>query len=208
MEVPKLLATAIADDEIAVSAGGMDPLLFEAFLDSATEFAADRVLAAGTRLEEKKIVDGVAGDAINTRNFGVGDDIVGILRIVAEIGRDFLEQRNNAITVLLVIHRDVHGELCPVTGEIADDRHLAVRNHMYGAIGIAEHRATEGEGFNSPLDARRTNDVADVESVLDKDEEPVDEILNQGLGTEADREAGYSGRGEQRTNVQPKDGED
>lgn len=74
----------------------MDPLLFEALLDAATEFAADGVLAAWTRLEELKIVDGVAGDAIDTGKFGLRDDVVGVLRIIAEIGRNFLQQRNDA----------------------------------------------------------------------------------------------------------------
>ena len=50
-------------------------------------------------------------------------------------------------------------------------------------------------------------DVADMDRILEQDEYAGDEVLDQGLGAEADRKTGDAGTGQQRADIDPELGE-
>lgn len=203
-----LVAAAVADYVELVGAGGFDSLLFEADLDATAQFATDCVLLAGSGLHNKEIVHAFSGDSVDSRNLRFGDDGVEVMWVVTNFGGDFLQERDHTIAVFLVIHGNVHGELRPIPGEITDDGHLTVGDHVDGAVGIAKHSAAEGQGFYRALDSGGADDVSDVKGVLYEDEESVDEVFDQGLGAEADGKTDDTGGGEERPDVQPEDGQD
>ncbi len=76
------------------------------------------------------------------------------------------------------------------------------------AVGVAQCGDAEGEVLDRAGETGDADAVAYVVLVFEEDEDPVEDVLEEGLGTEADANAEDSGGGEQRGDGNPEDGED
>src|ERR1700710_468600 len=175
-----------------------DAFFFEGQDDAAAEFAEDAVALVGADADLDGIGDGAAVDLVDAEDDGVRDSDVFEGGVVADVGGEFCEQGDDFVRVGACVDRDVEGGDGEVAGEVGDGGDLAVGDDVEGSVGVADAGAAEGEVFYCAFESGDVDDLADVVLVFDEDQDAVDHVLEDGLGTEADGDAEDAGGGEDR----------
>jgi hypothetical protein len=173
-----------------------DAFFFEGEDDAAAEFAEDAVALVGADADLDGIGDGAAVDLVDAEDDGVGDSDVFKGGVVADIVGELGEQGDDFVGIGAGVDADVEGGYGEVAGEVGDGGDLAVGDDVEGAVGVADAGAAEGEVFYCALEAGDADDFADVVLVFDEDQDAVDHVLEDALGTEADGDAENAGGGE------------
>src|SRR5262249_19843912 len=94
-------------------------------------------------------------------------------------------------------------------GQVVDRGDLAERYGMEGPRRIAQANGADRDRLDDAgMALADIDDVADRERILDQDEEPGDDVLDERLAAEADGEADDAGAGKQRRDGDPELGED
>ena len=94
----------------------------------------------------------------------------------------------------------------PVAGLVGDNFYFTVRDHVHGAVGIAQHRAAQRHVFNGAADAGHLNHVAHVVLVFHQDEKTVEHVFHQRLCAEANRQTHDARAGQQRFYIHAESG--
>jgi hypothetical protein len=188
-----------AEDEHVGGIGAEgDAFFFEGENDAAAKFAEDAVALVDAHADLDGVGHGAAIDLVDSGHDGVGDSDVFEDGVVANIGCDPGEQGDDLVGIGAGVDTDVEVGNGIVAGEIGDGGDLAVGDDVEGAVGVADAGAAEGEVFDRTLEAGEIYDLADVVLVFDEDEDAVDHVLEDALGTEADGDAENAGGGEDR----------
>ena len=108
------------------------------------------------------------------------------------------EQGDDFVGVGAGVDADVESGDGVVAGEVGDGGDLAVGDDVEGAVGVADGGAAEGEVFDGSFESGDVDNFADVVLIFDEDEDAVEHVLEDALGTEADGDAENAGRGEHR----------
>ena len=93
-------------------------------------------------------------------------------------------------------HADIHHGAGPAAGLVAHDLDLAVGDDVHDAVDVAQHHHPQRHLLDRAALAAGLDHVAQPELVLEEDEEAGDDVLDQALRPEGDREAEDSGAGE------------
>ena len=181
---------------------------FEGEDDAAAEFAEDGIFLIRLDPEIDWVEDGSAIDLVYTKDGWVGDDDVFELRVVADGRGDFAEQSDDLVGIGGGVDGDGERGDGKVPREIGDGGDLGVRNDVEGAVAVTDAGETKGKVFDRALEARDLDDIADVVLVFDEDEVSVNDVLEEGLGGEADAYADDAGGGEERAVVDGEERED
>ena len=122
---------------------------------------------------------------------------------------DPLDHRLGLLDVGLVGDFDVEQRARPVLAHVADHPDLAVGDVPDDAVDAAQPGGPQADPLDHAADlAFDVDDVADPELVFDQDEHPGEEVLDQRLRAEAERDADHAGAGEQRRQADPDLAED
>ena len=79
---------------------------------------------------------------------------------------------------------------------------MAVGNHINSPIAaVSQHRFSQGHLFYSAKKARCFNHISQVELIFDQNQHAVNDVMHNGLCTEANRQACNARRSEQRRNI-------
>jgi len=185
-----------------------DALFLEGEDDAATKLAEDGVALIGADADVDGIDDFAAIDFVYTEDVGIGDGDVLEGAVAADLFGEGAEDGHDAVGVGAGVDADGERGDGEVAGLVGDSGDLAVGDDVEGAVAVAEAGETEGEVFDGALESGDGDDFADVELVLDEDEDAVEHVLEDGLGAEADADADDTGGGKQRSEVDAEDGED
>ena len=175
----------------------LDLLVLERFLDPAAQFARDIPLT---------LRDGLHPDA--DRHAGLADvldacDLDGRQDrglegfILLERLPGLFEHADDLVRVVALVHEDVQDRKGVVLGEVRQRRDGPARDDDPGAPRIAEHECAQRDGLDEASDAVDLRDVADAHLVLEDQEEPRDDVLDQRLGAESDRQPEDARAGEE-----------
>jgi hypothetical protein len=195
------------DEQAGVGAEG-DTAGFEGEDDAAAELAQDAVFLVGADAEVDGVNDGAAVDFIDAEDCGVGDDDVLEGGVLADGGGDFAEESDDLIRVGAGVYRDGERGDGVVAGEVGDGSDLGVGDDVEGSVAVTDAGKAQGEVFDRALEAGYFDHVADVVLVFHEDEDAVDDVLEEGLGGEADADADDAGGGEQGAVVNGEKGKD
>src|SRR3954447_8476946 len=86
---------------------------------------------------------------------------------------------------------------------VADAPDLAVRHVPDGAVDRAEPRGPQADYLDDPDRLTEVDSVANAELILDEDEDAGQEVLDQALRAEADRDADDARARQHRAEVDP-----
>jgi hypothetical protein len=173
-----------------------DAFFFEGKDDAAAEFAEDAVALVGSNPDLDGVGDGAAVDLVYAWDDWVGDSDIFEGGVVADIAGEFCEQGDDFVGIGAGVDRDIEGGDGEVAGEVGDGGDLAVGDDVEGAVWVADAGAAEREVFDGAFEAGDVDDLADVVLVFDEDQDAVDHVLKDALGTEADGDAENAGGGE------------
>ena len=182
-----------------------DAVGLEGLEDAAAELAEDTVFLVGADTDVDRVDNFAAVDLIDAEDVGVGDDDVFEGRVGADALGERAEELEDAIGVGGGVHGDGERGDGEVPGEIGDGGDLAVGDDVHGAVAIAEGGGAQGKAIDGAGEAGDADDLTDVELILDEDEDAVEDVLEDGLGAEADANTDDTGGGEQRLDVKAED---
>ena len=103
--------------------------------------------------------------------------------------------------VFLVVHRDLDDQTGPPGGVQTERGQLAVRHDAQLARELADLGDAEPDRLDDARVRPDLDHVADRDQVLEEEEEAQDDVLDQALGPEADRQPGHPGRDDERAHV-------
>ena len=103
--------------------------------------------------------------------------------------------------VLAVADGDVEHRARPVLAHVAHAQDLAVADVPDGAVEVAQPRDPQADRLDGAARLAEVDDVADAVLVLEDHEDAGQEVLDQALGAEAEREADDAGAGDDRGDV-------
>ena len=175
-----------------------DAVTFKGQDDTASEFAENAVALVGTDADLDGVGDGTAFNLVDAQDDGVGDRDVFEGGVVANLSGEIREERDDLVRIGTGVDRNLEGSQGEVAGEIGDDGDLAVGNGVEGAIEVAKRGAAKGKVFDGAFEVGDDDDFAYVVLILNKDEDSIEHVLEEGLRAETDADAEDAGRGEQR----------
>jgi hypothetical protein len=105
------------------------------------------------------------------------------------------------VHVLGIGERQVHYVIAELHAAVGERRDRAVRNDVDRALFVPEHRRPQVDLFDESAGAVDRHHVADTHLVLEDQEEPANQILDQALRAEAERDADDAGAGQSRRDV-------
>jgi hypothetical protein len=170
-----------------------DAILFEGEDDASAQFAEDAVSLIGTDADLDRVGDGAAVDFVDAKNDRVGDGDVLERGVVADVVGDFAEQGDDLVWIRAGVDTDIECGDRVVAGQVGDGGDLAIGNDVEGTVGVAETGAPEGEVFDGALETGEQNDFANVVLILNKDEDAVEHVFEDGLRAETDTDADDAG---------------
>jgi len=185
-----------------------DGVALEGFEDSAAEFAQDGVFLADANAEADGVDDLAAFDVSEAGDVGIGEGDLLEGGIVADLEGDLAEDGEDAVGIGAGVDAEVEGGDGEVTGEVGDGGDLAVGDDVESAVAVAQGGAAEAHVLDGAAETGELDGLADVVLVFDEDEDAVEHVFEDALGTEADADAEDAGGGEQRGEVDLEDGED
>src|SRR5712691_1799064 len=125
------------------------------------------------------------------------------LLVFLQLVADPAQYLDHAIDVLAVRNRDAGDRVSEFLGQILDRGHLAERHGVDDPRLVAQpDRADRDRLDRSPVVLADIDDVADRDLVLDQNEEPRDDVLDERLAAEADRQTDNPGAGQKRCDVE------
>jgi hypothetical protein len=184
----------------------LDPLDVEGGLDALAQQPADPPLLAGRRLDDEAQRDAVDAQLLDAPQ--VGRLQHGRVRL-GDLAGDALDDRLGVVEVGAVGDLDVQQRARPVLAHVAHAADVAVGHVPDGAVDAAQPRGAQADGLDGAgRGGVEVDDVADAELVLDEDEDARQEVLDQRLGAEAQRDADDAGAGQQGRQVDAELAED
>lgn len=123
--------------------------------------------------------------------------------IFANLGGKLSQDGDDAVGIGAGVDADVEGRDGEVAGQIGNRSNLAIGHDVDRSIIVAECGAAQGEVFNNTLKAGYLDDVPHVELVFKKNEDAVEDVLEDRLRTKADAETDNPRRGDEWTERDP-----
>jgi hypothetical protein len=186
--------------------GDLDPLLVERLLEPLAQGAHDPPLLGRLCLDDEADRDPARPECLHAPHRGLVEDV---LLLARNLVGDPLDHPSRLLQVGGVGDLDVEQGACPVLRHVPHPHDLAVRHVPDRALDRAQPGSAQAEVLHRARPAlAEIDDVADRELVLEQDEDPGDEILDERLGSEPDRQSGDAGAGDQGGEVDPELGED
>src|ERR1035437_6910016 len=176
-------------------------VLLEREPDAASELADGAVLFGGQSLEAHRKDQFRAFDGIDAQDLRIGDEQLTELIAIAYIRGDCRQKLLHLVGVGREIHAHVYGGHGVAHAEVGYGGDLRVGNDVESAVGIADGGFAESHCFDGSGQSGNANRVAHVELIFDKNEDPVQNILDDVLRGEADGNSGDSRGSKQGTEV-------
>jgi hypothetical protein len=122
-----------------------------------------------------------------------------------------LDYSDGAGDIGVAIDLDVQQRARPLLRLVPHPLDLAVGDVPDDALDVADTGRSQAHAFDGAADATgrapdgsaHVDDIAHAVLVLDEHEEPRQEVADEGLGTEAERDTEHAGAGDQRREVDP-----
>ena len=200
--------SVLHDEHVGGVRAERDAIALEGFDDAAAELAENTVLLVGSDADDDGVDDLAAFDGVEARNIGVGHDDLLEGGVIANLGGNGAEHGEDVIGIGAGIHAEVQGGNGEVAGEVRDSGDLAVWDDVQGAIAVAQVGAAEAHVFNGAGEGGDLDHFANVELVLEQDEDAIDHVFEDGLRAKADAHPKNAGRSEKRREIDVEDRED
>lgn len=188
--------------------GNRDAILVEEDLDLAVDVAlhliAHHLVAFGSDAEH----DAAVGKRLDA---DVGRSVDDGLVLFLDLSQVFLQDSFDSLDVVAIADGDVADGRRQLGGHVDQRPDVGVVDDLDVSAGILDLRRPDAHLLHGPAEAVDDDDVADLKGMLEDDEDPGEDVLDQGLGSQSDDEGQDSGAREQDGRVDPKrsqDGED
>ena len=196
------------DEHVGGIGAQRNAVFFKGLEDSAAEFAEDGVFLVDAHAHADRIGNDTAGDGIYSGNIRIGLCHIFEGGIVADGERSRAEDAEDFVGIGSRVDGKGEGGDSEVAGEVRDGCDLRVWDEVEGAVGVAQGREPKAEVYHRASKRGELDRIADVELVLDENEDSVQHVLEKGLGAETYADSNDAGGGDQRGEVDPQDGQD
>ena len=176
----------------------MTPGRVEGALEAFAHLALDGEVLAGHALRDRADRHRRPGDRLDAEHLGLVDELLAPDGVGGHRGHGLADHRDDPLDVLGVGDRHVDERRGEALRPVADPDDLAVADVPGDAVRVAQPGDPQGHLLDRADGLTGVDDVADAVLVLEDHEDPGEEVLDQALGAEAERDAGDAGRREQR----------
>ena len=142
--------------------------------------------------------DPVRREVLDAPHLRLLDDQVPEVLVVPQVVGDVAQHLLHPAQVLVQRDRDVQHGAGPVLALVADPDDLAVADVPDGALDVAEPGDPQADRLDGAAGLAEVDRVADAVLVLEDHEDAGQEVLDQALRAEAERDADDTGAGDQR----------
>ena len=161
----------------------------EGELDAGPQLPCDPPLLVRRGLDDEPDRDRVERELLDTPDLGRGEDLLGPGRVLGERERSLRDHLLGAVDVGAVRDRDVEHHARPLLRLVADARDRPVRDVPDDAFDVAQARRAQRDVLDGAGRETEVDDVADADLVLHDHERAVDEVAQQVLRAERERDA-------------------
>ena len=148
------------------------------------------------------------GQLVDTQDLQRFEDLFGPVGIGTQFLAHLLEHLAYPVGILTVGNADIHDGEGKLPGKVLDAGHVAERHHVDRALQVTKANGADRQVLDHAGMPADGHHVPDRDRILDEDEQPGDEVADQGLGPESDRETHHAGARQQRSDVDAEQGED
>src|SRR4051812_35642846 len=179
----------------------LDAVVLEALLHATVEFALHRPAAGLGAADLADDRHHGAVDLVDAPELEIAADQAAEFDLAAHLVDDILEDLAGAVGILLVGDVDADGRIAGAAAGIGDGRDRAERHDVHGTVAGPEPDRADRDVLDHARQPRHADAVADLDGVLQQQEQPGDEVLHQLLRAEADGDADDAGARQQRRDV-------
>jgi hypothetical protein len=187
---------------------GVDVEAVEALADAAAQFARDAELLPGAGARDEPDDGLLAGHRLDALHFGVAQEQVAPLVLTAHVLGLTLDRIGGLLDVGPRVDRDVEDDLREALALVADAQHFTVADVPDRPVHVAQASRAQTYGFNRPARELEVDGVADAVLVLEHHEHAGQEVLDDVLSTEAERDTDDRCAGDERREVHVQVGQD
>ena len=145
--------------------------------------------SSGAVLSATRDDDPVGVPALDAPDLRLLDDHVAEVLVLPQVVGDVLEHLLDPVRSSVERDRDVEHGARPVLAHVADPEDLAVADVPDGAVDVAEPGDAQADRLDGAAGLAEVDDVADAVLVLEDHEDAGQEVLDQALRAEAERDA-------------------
>ena len=184
-----------------------DARLFKCHFNATTKLASHFILAIEDRASLKPKDGAVERQGFDAENARAVDQGGRPIRIIAKVACHLFKDGEGTADEFVTGNGDVYEGLRPIAAEIGDLADQAVGDGDDAASGIAHDGAAEREIFHAADLVIHLNQVAYDELIFEHNEYAIDQIFDEVLRAETERQARDGGDGGNRRDVESKLGQ-